>query len=119
MALSISSSSMVWTSTPCPIAARSVTVSSPPRCSWKSGIAAARDLAHMEPRATSHQRLERIRLEGREHRGLPLDPVKEGAIADQSDLDGFGHAGPLVARRQYVKESLVVNHREWRRKGSE
>src|ERR1700759_2197298 len=83
------------------------------------GIAAARDLAHMEPRATQHQRFERVRFEGRERRGLTLDPVKEGAIADQSDLDGFGHTGPLVARRQDVKKSLVVDHREGRRKGPE
>src|SRR5262245_55878133 len=83
------------------------------------GIAAARDLAHMETGAAPHQRLERVRLEGREPRGLMLDPVKEGAIADQSDLDGFGHAGPLVARRQHVKKGLVIDHGEWRCKGSE
>jgi hypothetical protein len=82
-------------------------------------IAAACDLAHMEARATPHQRLECVRLEGREHRGLTLDPVKENAIADQSDLDGFGHASPLVARRQHVQKSLVVDHREGRSKGSE
>ena len=82
-------------------------------------IAAARDLAHMQPRAMPHQRLERVRLEGRERRGLTLDPVKEAAIADQSDLDGFGHAGPLVARRQHVEKGLVVDHREGRREGSE
>ena len=60
-------------------------------------IAAVADLPHVQQRAVTDQPLERLGGEQRQRLGLLFEPVEEGAVADQRDLDRLGHAGALVA----------------------
>ena len=83
------------------------------------GIAAIRDLVHMQfGTAPDHSR-HRSRCAVAQRIGVGFQPIEEQPVANQRNFHRFGHAGDLVARMKCAQEDEIVEHRERRCKSPE
>ncbi len=73
----------------------------------------------MQLGAVLDQAVEMRRRKSCELRGVAFDPVEKIAVANECDLDRLGHAGPLLAIRQTIDESAVVDDGPGRRESSD
>ena len=98
---------------------RPVAIVERPGAAALEGIAAVRDLPHVQLGAAPDHARHGLRRAGAQRLDLRLQPLEEHGVADQPDLDRLGHAGDAIARVQRAQEVGVVEHRERRREGAD